>query len=317
VSHDAVAMKKVFFVGVNLLGDLLCTTPIIRAFRRRNPDVFITYIVHNATYCRVLDANPDIDQTLYSERLYLEGEAVFGEEWLRSLPLDIREPSQIYRFNIHEVCRMSPGVFDDHITAAFSKFVGIPVDSIRPVVRVTTEDHRTAAALLRGRPYVVLSMHSTTRVVGSDGELVDKSWPAGRWLQLAKEIRSWGDFDVISIGSETDAQVTSPYFRNLYGLPIKTVSALLQEAACVVAVESGITHLCHAVDAPMVVIFSKFVPLAWANPREARRARIFHEDPAAVSCEEVVSAVKSIVCGSALASAANTASISPSRSSAG
>jgi ADP-heptose:LPS heptosyltransferase len=135
-------------------------------------------------------------------------------------------------------------------------------------------------------------MHSTSKVVDRDGQIFDKSWPAERWLSVAREVNSWGRFDVIAIGSESDPQLHSPYFRNLYGLPIKTVAALLQNAACVIAVESGVTHLCHAVDAPMVVIFSKHVPLAWANPREASRASILYDDPLALSCDDLLRTVE-------------------------
>lgn len=284
-------MKKAIFLGVNLLGDLLCTTPAIRAFRRRHPDTHVTYIVQNAAYCRVLDGNPDVDLVLYSERLYLEGEGIFCDAWLRSLPLDLQERSVLYRFNIHEACRTSPAVFDDHIAVAFGNFVGIPVDSVRPVVCLSEEERRTAAVYARGKPYVVFSMHSTSKVVDPDGRIADKSWPVERWLRLAREIRASG-FDVIAVGAETDSATLSPDIRNLYGLPIKTVAALLEKAACVVAVESGVTHLCHAVDAATVVIFSKHIPLAWANPREASRAILLYEDPAAISCDDVMAAVQ-------------------------
>jgi hypothetical protein len=50
-------MKKAFFIGCNALGDTLCTTPALRAFRKANPDIFVSYVVQNATYCRALDGN--------------------------------------------------------------------------------------------------------------------------------------------------------------------------------------------------------------------------------------------------------------------
>jgi ADP-heptose:LPS heptosyltransferase len=138
-------------------------------------------------------------------------------------------------------------------------------------------------------------MHSTTRVVGQHGELVAKDWSPQKWQDLAEELYATLGFDIVAIGAESDRGLSSPYVRNLYGLPITVIAALLRDAACVVTVENGLMHLCHAVDAPMVVIFSKYVPFAWSNPREASRACILHDDPVSISSSDVAAAVKAKV----------------------
>ena len=47
----------------------------------------------------------------------------------------------------------------------------------------------------------------------------------------------------------------------------------------VITLENGLGHLSHAVDAPMVMIYSNIVPLGWANPVEARRCAVLYGDP--------------------------------------
>jgi hypothetical protein len=163
------------FLGVNLLGDFLCTTPTIRAFRRRNPQTFIAYVVQNATYCRVLEGNPGLDLVLYSDDLYRYGERVVTEEWLRRLPIDVAGPRTLYRFNIHEVCRSHPGVFEEHCARGFARYLSVSIDSVRPVV-VTTERERVLARRLVRRPCIVFGMHTTSRVIGAGGDLVLKDW---------------------------------------------------------------------------------------------------------------------------------------------
>ena len=285
-------MKKAVFAGFNALGDTLCTTPVLGAFKKQNTDTFVIYVVQNATFCRVLEGNPDIDLVFYSEELYLHGMTIFNNEWLHSLPLDIRETTYLYHFDMNGVCSKAEN-FHEHISIGFSKLLNIPIDSIRPIIHVTGEERRLAKSFVH-KPYFIFSIHSVSNPKRESGNGSAKDWPLERWLCLAERIQSWGDFDIIAVGSERDTRIGSPYIRNLYGLPIKIVAALLQDAICVVTLENGIAHLGAGVDAPMVVIYSNIVPLAWASPEISSRSQVLYDDPQLIGCDEVIAAVGSI-----------------------
>jgi ADP-heptose:LPS heptosyltransferase len=287
-------MRQIVFVSVNLLGDCLCTTPTVRAFRRKYPDAFITYIAQNEEHCRIMEGNPDIDRIVFSDELAEHGLQVADEAFLTRMEIELDEQSMVYRFDIHALHRSRPDVFHDHICRGFGRMMDIAVESVRPVVTLDAESRDAARAIVRGRP-IVLGMHSNSPVIGGDGEWARKDWMLERWLQLAKELRSWGDYEVVAVGGRGDREVPSRYFRNLYGLPIRMVAALLAESACVVTVESGLAHLCHAVDAPTVLIFSRDVPLVWTRPEEASRCRVIYNDLRLVNCDQVLTAVKSVL----------------------
>ncbi len=296
-SSNRPGRHQAVFVGFNLLGDFLCTTPVVRAYRKAHPDDYIVYVAHNAGYSRLLDNNPDIDLALYRDDLYEHGEVVLSPQWLRRLPLCHGDPATLYRFNIHEVCRSDPHVFEDHIACGLARYLGIPIDSVRPVVELRPHDRALARALVR-RPYVVFGMHATSQTLDPQGEMLGKDWVFDRWITLAQRLRAWG-YDVVTVGSELDRQTPSRHFRALNGLPIQTVAALLEGAACLVTVEGGLSHLAHAVDAPMVVIFSKYVRYAWAFPREASRCRVLYDDPRLISCEDVTAEVRALLTSNA------------------
>jgi hypothetical protein len=226
-----------------------------------------------------------------------------NEAWLRRLPLPFDDVSRFHRFDVQAMHRADPTVFRDHISWAFARRHGVSLESVRPVLALSREEHACAAKLMP-RPYIVIGMHATTPVPGADGEPTLKDWVFERWLQLAQRIHAWGEYDIIAVGSAADRQVPSRYFRNLYGLPIKIAAALLAQAACVVTVEGGLSHICHAVDAPMVLIFSKYVSYPWAYPREATRIRAIYDDPRAISCEDVLAEIESIIATARTASAA-------------
>ena len=283
-------MKKAFLIGCNALGDTLCTTPAVRAIRKANPHIFITYIVQNAPYCRVLDDNPDIDLVIYNEHLWLHGMEGFTLEWFHSLPLDIDESGLLYRFDMNVVCSKEES-FHEHIALGMAKMLGVRIHSVRPVIRVTEEERRIARSFVR-KPYVVFSRHSNANPRLAHGAGA-KDWPDQNWRRLAEYLHGRG-LDVISVGAETDARFQLPHARNLYGLPIKVLAALLEAATCLVTLENGIAHLGAAVDVPMVELYSKIVPREWAYPAEMTRCQVIYEDPNRVTCERVVEAMENL-----------------------
>lgn len=284
-------MQKCVFIGHNALGDTLCTTPVLHAFRRLHPDAFIIYVVQNAGFCRILDGNPDIDLVLYNEWMYLHGMTRYSPEWLASLPLDLQEQAMMYHFDICLVCSKLES-FHEHISIGFSKLLNVPIDSIRPRV-IVREEERKLARRFTPRPYVLLGMHSVSNPARPDGQSGGiKDWPVDSWGEIARDVRDMGDFDVIAIGSEKDPQKQLPYVRNLYGLPIKVVAALIEGASSFITVESGLAHLAAGVDASTVLIYPSTLPLGWANPAESTRTRVFYGDPLELSPDKVSTAIE-------------------------
>jgi ADP-heptose:LPS heptosyltransferase len=287
-------VNKAVFLGVNALGDTLCTTPVIRAFRRANPGTAIVYLTQAAPFTRILDGNPDIDLLIYSERLYFNGIPDQTNAWLSLLPLDLRGGNNLlYRLDLKIGCTTMEA-FQEHISKAFARPLNVQTDTTRPIV-VLSDLERRAASLFAHRPFIIFSSHSVSNPDRLDGRGNRKDWPFERWQALARGIRELGDFDIYQVGSERDDAPVLEGVTRLYGLPIKVVAALLERADCVVTVENGIGHLCHAVDAASVVIYSDLMPLAWANPAESTLARVLYGDPLELTCEAVLEAIQHVL----------------------
>jgi ADP-heptose:LPS heptosyltransferase len=278
------------FLGCNALGDTLCTTPVLSAFRAQHRDHFIIYVVQNATYCRVLDGNPDVDLVIYSEWLRFHDTAPFDQNWFQGLPLDLSETAMLYRFDIRQVCT-SAEAFQTHISLGFSRLLQTPITSTRPVL-VLSKHERQTARRFRRRAYAVFSMHSNANPVRSSGSGGAKNWPMERWQALADRLRGDLGLEIIAVGAESDPRPALRGVRCLYGLPIKVVAALLDQSACVVTLENGLAHLAAAVDATMVELYSTLLPLGWARPSEMTAAEIIYRDPHEVPVGEVFSAIE-------------------------
>lgn len=286
----APGVSTAVFLGFNALGDTLCTTPVLRAFRRQHPQQRIVYVVQNANFCRILDGNPDVDLIVYSDALYLGGIEAATPEWVSRLPLVGDAPALLYRFDLRFVCT-NAAAFEEHISVGFGRALDVDVASVRPVV-VLDERDRRASRVVAPRPYVCLSVKSLSNPPRAEGEGGRKDWPSERWAALASLLLGRG-YDVLALGSEADVFPDLPArVRRLHGLPIRVVAALLEGAACVVTVENGLAHLAAALDAPTVELYSDVVPLGWAKPRESTRCSLLYGDPHGFSLDEVAALVQ-------------------------
>lgn len=287
-------MKKALFVGYNAMGDTLCTTPALRAFRRDHPDTYIIYVVQNSGFCRILDGNPDVDLLLYSEVLYANrGVGDLGMNWLRTLPLDLDEPAHVHHFDLPRAMT-EPEFLQVHIASNFARVLGVTLDSTRPTVTISATDRRAIGKFWR-RPYVVFSMNSVTNPPRESGNGCIKDWPPERWFELAGWLRTELELEVIAIGAENDPQYDTHLVRNLFGLPVKLTAALIEGAECLVTLENGIAHLAAGLDAPAVVIYSDVYPRGWAEHQGLSRTKVFYGDPTALSWESVRDAVSEII----------------------
>ena len=209
------------------------------------------------------------------------------------LPLDLRAQAHLYRLDLKIACTTMEA-FQEHISKSFARLFKVQTDTTRPIV-VLSDLERRAASLFAHRPFIVFSSHSVSNPDRPDGRGKRKDWPHERWQELAHRIRELGEFDIYQVGSERDEAPALEGVTRLYGLPIKVVAALLERADCVVTVENGIGHLCHAVDAASVVIYSDLMPLAWANPAESTLARVLYGDPHELTCDAVLAAIQQVL----------------------
>ncbi|MHB1329996.1 MAG: glycosyltransferase family 9 protein, partial [Gemmatimonadales bacterium] len=107
---------RILLVRMSSLGDILLTTPLVRAIRTRHPDAWISYVTKTA-FTPLLADNPRIDELIpydptqplgtlierlkagqYTHRLDLHGS-------LRSRILRLRVPGKWHGYPKHRVAR--------------------------------------------------------------------------------------------------------------------------------------------------------------------------------------------------------------------
>ena len=207
---------KILVVRRDNIGDLVCTTPLLAALRRRHPQAWIGALV-NSYNAPVLERNPDVDEVIaYRKLKHLErGEsalAALGRRaasvWrLRQLALDVvvlatpgraesgltlarlLKPGQIAGFDdgSARTASLDLGVALASLNAAhevervfaLAKLFGIEGGPPALVLNADPQEVEKARALLAARPGRKVAVHISAR-------RRSQQWPAERFAELVR-----------------------------------------------------------------------------------------------------------------------------------
>ncbi len=273
------ARSGILITRFSSLGDIILTTPLIRATRTTYPDAHITFATKRE-YVPLLDTNPHLSEVA----------ALEPRQSLVSFAASLRRRRFDHRIDLHSslrslaLRRLLPGPW-----VAFSKprcrrwllIWGVDATRLEPValeyfravaplrivpddepteVCTTSEDEAEAARVASG-DYVVLAPGAGKAT---------KQWPPAHWADLADRLRRSG-LAVVAVGTEHERTLlAAARAEEAFGLPIRVTAALCRNARAVVVNDSGIMHLAAAVGAPVVALFGPTVPALGFAPYRTR-----------------------------------------------
>lgn len=261
---------RVLVVRFSSLGDVVLTTPLLRAIRSRHPSADITFVVR-ARYADVLAGNPAVSTIV---------------------PVEPREPATAI------ARRLAPAAFDarldlqdsfrsrglrrtlggswgiaDRRRAARLLLIWLGLDTYGAYVPVA-ERYFTAAGALDVRPdggppeIFPTEEDEAGAAKLAPGDCValapgarwgTKRWPARYWRILADRLLGRG-LGVVAVGGAEERELLSgPSIAEAYGLPLRATAAILRRARVVVANDSGMLHLATAVRRPVVALLGPTV----------------------------------------------------------
>ncbi|MBF0254579.1 MAG: glycosyltransferase family 9 protein [Candidatus Omnitrophica bacterium] len=290
VSGARQVQRRVLIVGVDWLGDVLFSTPLIRALKKRDPGMFLAY--STASRCLgVLKNNPYLDACIaYDELPFVWGMA--GHlRWRSQLSrLSLSHAIFLHRSATRTFwvaaagIRKRTGVFSKkqgwllterfpgpstccHRTDAYLsvlKYLGIPEAGREPDYVVTDEDRRAWDALRQelgcaDGGYVVLH---------PGGNWMPKRWPAENFARLAAYLASSG-MNVILCGTASEEALCRQIAMSSNPAKVKvaagltalgTLGALILGARLIVSNDSGPIHLAAALGTPIVGLYGPTSP---------------------------------------------------------
>jgi len=269
----------VLVVRFGALGDVVLTTPLLRALRRAHPGAAIT-LVTRAAWAPLLVSHPHVARV----------EALQPDEPLRALARRLRATAWDHRLDLHGSPRsrllrllvggrwggwrkprlrralrvwtrrrLGPALTPvPELYFGAARALGIAPDGGPPEIHPGPEDDARAAAVAPDAAFVALApgaAHATKR------------WPPSHWERLAGLLRASG-IPTVAVGAEHERGLV-PTALDACGIGLGPTAALLARAAVVVAHDSGLMHLATAVGTPVVALFGPTVPDLGYGPYRA------------------------------------------------
>lgn len=302
--YSGVPSPRILIVRFSSLGDVLLTTPLIRALRARHPAATLSALTKQS-WAPLLSANPHLDEVIAvapGQSLVPLARALRSARFTALLDLHGSVRTRVLRLLVpgtwtgfdarrrfrRELVREHQDRYPDRVPVAERYFEAAAALDVRPdggpaelftspaaearaeawLGRVGFEDEAPLIALCPG------AAHATKR------------WPVRHWRRLASTLARQG-CNVAVVGSGGDrilaAEIATSAGRRAASaagdLDLQASGALLRRSRAVVSGDTGPMHLATAVGVPVVALFGPTVEQFGFFPYRARAAVLQRDLP--------------------------------------
>ncbi len=275
---------RILAMRFSSIGDVLLTTPLLRATRERHPGAHLTFLTKEP-FAPLIADNPRVNEVMVLTR---------GQS-LDSLARDIRQRQFTHLLDLHGSLRtralrlLVPGTWSGYRKHRVAREVlirtkksvyprEIPVperyfDAVRaldvrpdgapPEFFLNASAREDAAAWLTASG---VPLHQDLIAVAPGAAHGTKRWPVEYWHSLVERLTA-GGAGVIVVGGPEDLKTGEAVARaggtraanaaGLFGL--QGTGALLSRAKAVISGDTGVMHMATAVNTPVVALFGPTV----------------------------------------------------------
>lgn len=297
IKPDFSRYRSILLMRTDRIGDLLVTTPCIRALRRHLPDASIDLLASPLNRAAV-QGNPHLDHVFtfdlhsplkwpglirslrrasYDAALAFNSNSRNGSALLSLLGIPERIafsglPSRGGR-TLHRYARaytwVCPGSGQEHVILdmlAKLEALGVPPDSPHLDFLVPADLARSLAERFPdepGRPRVALFIGNIRKT--------QNRWPVEKFRELTlRLLDAEPDLRLVVFGGPSDrplfqafADLSHPRLGRFIGATLQESGAFLQRCRALVAGSSGPTHIAAALDIPVLAVVTRYNATVW------------------------------------------------------
>jgi heptosyltransferase-3 len=273
--------SRVAIIRLRSLGDCVLSTPAIRLLKEARPDLRIAIVVEDR-FRAVFENSADIAEILppragdlrrFAPALCLNlhggsrsarltalsgatvraGFEIFRPGWVYSIRIPTAQETMGITRRVHTAEHMASALFH----------LGVPV---REVPRARLEPGPGTSRFAPNAPYAVIHPLAAT---------AEKTWPAERFLELARHFEQSMSLQTVFIGGPGEDLSAFEPRRTLGGAPLSEILKLMRGAAFFAGNDSGPAHVAAAFGVPQIVFFGpsdEEVWAPWRTPAEILKA---------------------------------------------
>lgn len=284
-------MSNVLVVKLRYIGDVLLTTPFLRALRRGFPDARVTVLVNPGTG-EVLRHNPDVDEVISFPRTGLIPQVQCYRELRargfdcvvdltdgdRSAFISFMTGARV-RIGFNHENRLRGRLYSRCVEAAYDAVhvidyhamalpsLGLSRECGDPVLPLSGEDHERAHHVVES-----LQLDRTRWVmIHPAARYWFKAWPPDRFAALGDAFHERG-FQVALVGSPEERPIGTeilqtakrPMISLIGNTRLLELAALMTRCRLFIGNDAGPMHMAAAVGCPVVALFGPSNPAVWA-----------------------------------------------------
>ena len=283
-------MLSVLLVRFSSIGDVLLTTPLVRALRRRHPGARLVFVTKRAMAPLVAD-NPQLSDVVTLEpsepvRHLAARLAALGPTHgldlhgsLRSRALRLLVPCRWAGYRKRKLARAvliatKLDVYRRHVPVperyfAAARHLDVQPDGDPPEFALGAPAQARVAQWLAAHG----AANSPLAALAPGAAHATKRWPAAHWEQLAARLRASGMTPVV-LGGPDDralgAQLGGHAVSAAGEFSLQETGALLARARVLVSNDTGVMHMATGVGTPVVALFGPTVEAFGFFPYTAR-----------------------------------------------
>jgi ADP-heptose:LPS heptosyltransferase len=119
-----------------------------------------------------------------------------------------------------------------------------------------------------------------------------KTWPADRFLRVARHLKSACDLEPVIIAGGGESLTEFAEYRRLSGAPLAEVKSLMAGASLFIGNDSGPAHIAAAFGVPVIVLYGSSDPVIWAPWKTASEIFSSPEGIERIEADAVIAAVE-------------------------
>ncbi len=311
--------RKILITRTDRIGDLVLSTPIFSALRKRFPDAWIACLTS-------IDNRALVEGNLYLDEVILYDKKDREKSFWGNLKLawGLRRKRFDIVIHFHATNRMhlltwmagiphrigwtrrlswalTQGFSDVKVEgkkheAAYNFDLLAPLgiacpDSFRTFIPVTERNEQSLENLTA---HLEISSHKPWIALLPSASCPSKRWPAGSFARVLDFLKEKTAAEILMIGAREDRPIldkirtlTSTPFHDLTGrLSLGMLAVLLKKSALLISNDSGPVHIAGAVGTPVISIFGRnqpgLSPKRWGPVNE--KSKVLWKDPGCVKC---------------------------------